>query len=107
MSSGGYTTTTTTIATDLGTKSNANSTTISNIAAGSILGLMYLWWILIVVLIWLIAGITGFWASIVCLFYNSSFGDKIAGLIMGLFSGPFYWLFYIYNMNYCNRYSYN
>ena len=61
------------------------------------------WWRFILLLIWVFAGILGFLASFICLFYNSTLSDKIAGLILGLFAGPFYWLFYIYNMNYCTR----
>jgi hypothetical protein len=66
----------------------------------------YFIWIALLVLIWIISGFAAFIASFVCLFYNSSIGDKIAGLVMALFAGPFYWLFYIYNMNYCNKYYY-
>jgi hypothetical protein len=64
----------------------------------------YAIWISLFILIWIISGFAAFIASFVCLFYNSSFGDKIAGLVMALFAGPFYWLFYIYNSNYCNKY---
>jgi hypothetical protein len=67
---------------------------------------VYFIWIALLILIWIISGFVAFIASIACLFYNSSIGDKIAGLVMALFAGPFYWLFYIYNMNYCNRYYY-
>jgi hypothetical protein len=66
----------------------------------------YFIWIALLVLIWIISGFAAFIASFVWLFYNSSIGDKIAGLVMALFAGPFYWLFYIYNMNYCNKYYY-
>ena len=65
----------------------------------------YAIWISLFILIWIISGFAAFIASFVCLFYNSSVGDKMAGLVMALFAGPFYWLFYIYNSNYCNRYS--
>ena len=65
----------------------------------------YAIWISLFVLIWIISGLIAFMASFVCLFYNSSVGDKMAGLIMALFAGPFYWLFYIYNSNYCKSYA--
>jgi hypothetical protein len=68
---------------------------------------VYIIWISLLVLIWIISGFAAFIASFVCIFYNSSVGDKIAGLVLALFAGPFYWLFYIYNMNYCNRYTYS
>jgi hypothetical protein len=68
------------------------------------LGNFYGWWLALLILIWIISGFIAFIASLICLFYNSTVGDKIAGLVLALFAGPFYWLFYIYNMNYCNRY---
>jgi hypothetical protein len=57
--------------------------------------------ILIFLLVWIFAGLAAFFASIMCLFYNSSDGDKIIGLLLSLFTGPFYWLFYIYKTSYC------
>jgi hypothetical protein len=70
--------------------------------------IIYFFWIGLLISIWIISGFVAFIASFVCLFYNSSIGDKVAGLVMALFAGPFYWLFYIYNSNYCNKYvSYN
>ena len=58
----------------------------------------------ILVLVWFIAGITAFFASFICLFYNGSVTDKTIGILLGLFLGPFYWLYYIYNINYCTKY---
>ena len=59
--------------------------------------------IVLLSLIWAIAGIAAFISSIVCVFYNGTIGDKFIGLIIAMFLGPFYWFFYIYNLNYCNR----
>jgi nucleoside permease NupC len=58
-------------------------------------------------IIWFVAGLLGFIASLVCLFYQGSVSDKAIGFLLGLLLGPFYWLFYIYNMNYCTRYTSN
>ena len=66
---------------------------------------IYSIWLGLLVLIWIISGFVAFLASFVCLFYNSSIGDKMAGLVLALFAGPFYWLFYIYNSNYCKSYA--
>ena len=60
--------------------------------------------ILIIGLIWSVAGFTAFFASVICLFYNGSITDKSVGVILSILLGPFYWLYYIYNMNYCTRY---
>lgn len=67
---------------------------------------LYYIWILIIIILWCVIGLLAFISSIICMFYNSSVGDKIAGLIIALFLGPFYFLFYIYNINYCNRTTY-
>ena len=58
----------------------------------------------ILFVVWIIGGATAFIASIVCMFYNSSIGDKVAGFFLALFFGPFYWFFYIYKASYCNKY---
>jgi len=59
--------------------------------------------ILILILIWSIGGLLAFIASIVCLFYQGSATDKAIGVILVVILGPFYWLYYIYNLNYCVR----
>jgi hypothetical protein len=59
--------------------------------------------IVLLAVIWSIAGITAFISSIVCLFYKGSIGDKLIGLVISMFLGPLYWLFYIYNLNYCTK----
>jgi uncharacterized membrane protein len=53
--------------------------------------------------IWVIIGIIAFLASLVCMFYQGSPTDKAVGLLLAIITGPFYWLYYIYNMNYCTR----
>ena len=59
--------------------------------------------VLILILIWVLGGLFAFIASIVCLFYQGSVTDKAIGVILALILGPFYWLYYIYNLNYCTR----
>jgi hypothetical protein len=59
--------------------------------------------ILIILLIWIIGTILAFITSLICLFYESTMQDKIIGVIFGLIAGPFYWIYYVYNMNYCNK----
>ena len=80
-----------------------NSSTAFFFATGPFF--IYSIWLGLLVLIWVISGFVAFLASFVCLFYNSSTGDKMAGLVLALFAGPFYWLFYIYNSNYCKSYA--
>jgi hypothetical protein len=64
---------------------------------------IYIFFYSLIVLIWVISGLFGFIFSIVCLFYESSPAEKILGLVLGIFTGPFYWLYYILNTNYCNK----
>ena len=54
-------------------------------------------------LVWVIAGLAAFIASIVCLSYNGTGGAKATGFLLALFFGPFYWLYYIYSVNYCTN----
>jgi len=53
--------------------------------------------------IWVVIGFIAFLASLVCMFYQGSPTDKAVGLLLAIITGPFYWLYYIYNMNYCTR----
>lgn len=59
--------------------------------------------LLLLYLIWYFAGLAAFIASIVCISYNGSGGSKLAGFLLALFLGPFYWIYYIYNVNYCTN----
>ena len=51
--------------------------------------------------IWAISGLVGFIMSLVCLGYKGSALHKFIGFILAFLFGPFYWLYYIYNSNYC------
>jgi len=62
--------------------------------------------ILIIILIWFFSGIISFIASMMCLGYDAPMKDKILGVIFGLIAGPFFWIYYVYNINYCNNYKY-
>lgn len=64
---------------------------------------IYMFFIALFVLIWVVSGLIGFIVSIVCIFYESSPGEKILGIVLSIFTGPFYWLYYILNVNYCNK----
>lgn len=57
----------------------------------------------ILIWIWFIAGLLGFLMSIACFGFNGSVADKFLGVLLVLVIGPFYWLYFIYNSNYCTR----
>jgi len=59
--------------------------------------------IIILVGIWVIAGIAAFFASIMCFGRSGSMVEKILGLLLAWIIGPFYWLYYAYNKSYCNK----
>lgn len=61
------------------------------------------YFIIIFLWIWIIAGIVAFIASLICFGYNGSMTDKFLGLLLVLVVGPFYWLFFLFNTNYCTR----
>jgi hypothetical protein len=61
--------------------------------------------ILIIIWIWIITGALGFIASLVCFGFNGTMSDKFLGLLLVLVLGPFYWLYYIFNSNYCTRWT--
>lgn len=59
--------------------------------------------ILIFLLVWIIGGIISFIGSMMCLAYEAPMQDKILGVIFAIIAGPFYWIYYVYNINYCNK----
>jgi hypothetical protein len=62
--------------------------------------LIFFW--LIFILIWIVSGVL---MSIVCIFYKGSVSDKFLGYIIATSLGPLYWLYYIYNSNYCLKFD--
>ncbi len=59
--------------------------------------------IIIILLIYVISGILAFIMSLVCFAYGGSVNDKALGLLLSFVTGPFYWLYFIYNSEYCTR----
>jgi len=57
--------------------------------------------ILILILVWVVAGLAAFITSLVCFGKGGSMGEKIIGLLLAIFFGPFYWLYFIFAKSYC------
>jgi hypothetical protein len=76
----------------------------NEISTGNILSGIFT---LIFVIIWVVAGFTGFIMSLVCLSYDGSTGSKVAGVLLSIFFGPFYWFYYIFRKTYCINNSNN
>jgi hypothetical protein len=54
---------------------------------------------------WALAGAIAFIMSIVCFGYSGTTSEHVIGLLLAIFFGPFYWLFYYFAPNYCKTVS--
>ena len=70
------------------------------VSTGYIIGSIF--WSIFVI-IWIICSIIGFIMSLICLSYNGSAGSKVAGVLLSIFFGPFYWFYYIFRTTYCTK----
>lgn len=57
--------------------------------------------LVIFLLFWGLFGFIAFIMSIVCFGRSGSIEEKIIGLLLAIFLGPFYFLFYGFNKGYC------
>lgn len=57
--------------------------------------------LLVILLIWAMAGLSAFIMSLVCFGYSGSMTNKFLGLVIALMFGPFYWFYYFMNPSYC------
>lgn len=58
--------------------------------------------IFILVLVWIVAGLAGFITSLVCFGKSGTIAEKIIGVLLAVFFGPFYWLYFIFAKSYCS-----
>jgi hypothetical protein len=58
---------------------------------------------LIFLVIWVLLGIIAFIASIVCFGFSGTIIEKIIGVVIACLFGPFYWLYFYFNKNYCGK----
>ena len=56
---------------------------------------------LIILLIWALFGLIAFITSIVCFTRSGTAFDKVIGLLLAIFFGPIYFLFFAFNSSYC------
>ena len=64
------------------------------------MGAWYWFWYSFV-FFWIILGIIGFLWSIICFGKSGDLGYKIVALLLAVFFGPLYWLFFYSVKNYC------
>jgi len=55
----------------------------------------------IFVLLWGLIGLIAFIMSLICFGRSGTLIEKIIGLLLAIFFGPFYFIFYIFNNSYC------
>ncbi len=61
----------------------------------------------IFLLVWVIVGTIAFIISLFCFGFSGSITEKIIGLVLAIFFGPFYFIYFYLNKNYCGRKSSN
>ncbi len=59
--------------------------------------------LLVFLVVWIILGIIAFIMSIVCFGFSGSMIEKVIGLLLACFFGPFYWLYFYFNKSYCGK----
>jgi hypothetical protein len=57
--------------------------------------------ILFLIVVWIVAGIAAFIMSLVCFGRSGTIIEKVIGLALAFFLGPFYWFFHSYSTTYC------
>lgn len=55
----------------------------------------------IFVLLWGLIGLIAFIMSLICFGRSGTLIEKIIGLLLAIFFGPFYFIFYMFNKSYC------
>jgi hypothetical protein len=59
--------------------------------------------ITIIIFVWFILGIAGFIMSLVCFGRSGTTAQHVIGLLLAIFFGPIYWIFYLVVPDYCKR----
>lgn len=59
--------------------------------------------IIIFIVIWLILGLIAFITSLVCFKFSGNTNEKVLGLLIALLFGPFYFIYFYLNKNYCGK----
>jgi hypothetical protein len=67
----------------------------------SVSAIIFISLFLIILILWIIAGLAAFIMSFICFGYNNEPGYVYLGILLALFFGPLYWIYYIYNKKYC------
>ena len=79
--------------------SPASTTPVTKDPVRAILGLSAAW--IVVILLWWVLGFAGLIMSSYCFDYSGSVGQKMLGLVLAIFYGPFYWIYFLFDTGYC------
>lgn len=62
---------------------------------------------LIIFIFIIVASIGALIYSLICFGYEGTSTDKIIGLLIAFFVGPFYWIYYYWHPTYCKKITSN
>ena len=57
--------------------------------------------IISIIIIWLLSGLAAFIWSLVCFGRTGTTAQKVIGLLISFFLGPFYWIYFWASSDYC------
>ena len=57
----------------------------------------------LVALLWVAAGIGAFIMSLVCFGRSGTTMEHVIGVLLAMFFGPFYWIYYFVAKSYCRK----
>lgn len=63
----------------------------------------WFWFFLIFGLVWALLGLGAFVMALACIGYSGSTAQKIIGILLAMFFGPFYWIYYFVSRSYCSN----
>lgn len=55
------------------------------------------------IVFWVVVGVWAFVMSLICFGRSGSTAEKVIGLLLAWITGPFFWIYFVYNKGYCNQ----
>lgn len=104
---------------DVAAEAISNTTTAVTSAVGGIVnmnpivtnddakkGTGWFWFFLVFGLVWALLGLGAFIMALACIGYSGTTAQKIIGILLAMFFGPFYWIYYFVSSSYCSNNMY-
>lgn len=54
---------------------------------------------------WVASGLTGFVSSLLCFLRTGTMLHKVMGLLLSVFTGPFFWAYVFFTKDYCRKWN--